>query len=363
MVAGGMGFFRRKLRGYWAGVQVEKHRASADDLRERDPQLYQQILATAADGSGAEAAARRDPDAYVALFLAESGEAGVIGGDKASAAEEPDPQRDRIYGDFLDRAGGLVAAKELVVDHLAEHCYEIDGELARELLDSWRTYGIVRNESLGDFLDDEVEAFEAVRSERVFAVVDLRRSRYHEGGDEIEVFADRGSAKRYLDDLRERDPKFAARLRIEERRSDASDEWDGRSSRLPSVSEGSSIKDDPTDDSAAGASTVGAAPPRIFEDGDLECASGPTTRALPGLRSYAGDAGGAFLIADDPENYLGTRWSYFVVDEHGPLLYVALPASADVQRLFDLVDSVTEWHDVPEQVERTLAATAAWLMS
>lgn len=41
-----------------------------------DPALYQQLLAQA-DGTDAEAAARRDPDAYVALFLAATEDSGV----------------------------------------------------------------------------------------------------------------------------------------------------------------------------------------------------------------------------------------------------------------------------------------------
>ena len=64
-----MGFFRKKAAGYKAAIQVEKHRARAVELRERDPALYAHILAQA-DGSEAEGAARRDPEAYVALFLA-----------------------------------------------------------------------------------------------------------------------------------------------------------------------------------------------------------------------------------------------------------------------------------------------------
>ena len=140
-----------------------------------------------------------------------------------AAADAPDPQRDRLYGEFLIRAGGVDAAQELVIEHMARAGFTINPESAYDLLERWRKYGIVRNESLGEFLDDQAHhldevASDAVRSERVFAVVDLRRSQYHEGGDEIEVFADRGSAERYLDDLRERGPKLAARVRIEERR-------------------------------------------------------------------------------------------------------------------------------------------------
>jgi hypothetical protein len=46
---------------------------------------------------------------------------------------------------------------------------------------------------------------------RVFAVVDLRR------GDAVQVFVHRKDAARFLERVREDDPKLAARLRIEER--------------------------------------------------------------------------------------------------------------------------------------------------
>jgi hypothetical protein len=64
-----MGFFRRKAEAYRAAVHVEKYRAAAVAMRESDPTLYAEVLSQA-DGSEAEGAAHRDPDAYVALFLA-----------------------------------------------------------------------------------------------------------------------------------------------------------------------------------------------------------------------------------------------------------------------------------------------------
>ncbi len=64
-----MGFFRRRAAGYRAAVRVERYRAHAAQLREDDPDSYARMLAQA-DGSDAEGAARRDPDAYVALVLA-----------------------------------------------------------------------------------------------------------------------------------------------------------------------------------------------------------------------------------------------------------------------------------------------------
>jgi hypothetical protein len=79
-----MGFLKRKAAGYKAGIRVEKYRAAAADLREREPETYARVLAQA-DGSEAEGAAHRDPDAYVALFLAswndaerEEGRTGVV---------------------------------------------------------------------------------------------------------------------------------------------------------------------------------------------------------------------------------------------------------------------------------------------
>lgn len=64
-----MGFFKKRAEGYEAAFRVEKYRAAAVEMRESDPTVYAQVLAQA-DGSEAEGAARRDPDAYVALFLA-----------------------------------------------------------------------------------------------------------------------------------------------------------------------------------------------------------------------------------------------------------------------------------------------------
>lgn len=64
-----MGFFRQRAKGYKTAVRVEKYRAAAVQLRENEPELYAQALAQA-NGSEAEAAAKRDPDAYVALVMA-----------------------------------------------------------------------------------------------------------------------------------------------------------------------------------------------------------------------------------------------------------------------------------------------------
>jgi hypothetical protein len=77
--------FRRKLRGYRAAFRVETHRAAAEQLRREEPETYRQILAMA-EGEAAAAAAR-DPDAYVALFLAAAEDEGVIG----PSAAQPEP--------------------------------------------------------------------------------------------------------------------------------------------------------------------------------------------------------------------------------------------------------------------------------
>jgi hypothetical protein len=66
---------------------VEHYRTAAQGLRERDPDLYRQILESAGDDSEAEAAAQRDPDAYVALFLSHAGYS-----PDAQQRSEPDTQ-------------------------------------------------------------------------------------------------------------------------------------------------------------------------------------------------------------------------------------------------------------------------------
>lgn len=69
-----MGFFGRRLRGYKAAARVESWRTRAEVLRATEPDTYQQILAQAAGDGEASAAAQRDPDAYVALFLSYAAE-------------------------------------------------------------------------------------------------------------------------------------------------------------------------------------------------------------------------------------------------------------------------------------------------
>jgi hypothetical protein len=86
------------MRSYRAAFRVEQNRAAAQELRRDDPDVYSQILAQAT-GTDAEEAARRDPDAYVALFLAEARDAGVIGGDESISTEAP--KSDREYWPHL----------------------------------------------------------------------------------------------------------------------------------------------------------------------------------------------------------------------------------------------------------------------
>jgi hypothetical protein len=66
----------QKLRSYRAGFRAEKWRAAAEQLREDDPQLYQRILSEATPE--VEDAVRKDPDAFVALWLASAKDVGVI---------------------------------------------------------------------------------------------------------------------------------------------------------------------------------------------------------------------------------------------------------------------------------------------
>jgi hypothetical protein len=65
-----------RRHAYRAAFRVELHRHAAERLRREHPDLYNELLAQS-EGSDAEAAARRNPDAYVALMLAELADAGV----------------------------------------------------------------------------------------------------------------------------------------------------------------------------------------------------------------------------------------------------------------------------------------------
>lgn len=58
-----------RQRSYRAAFRVETWRGRAAELRLSDPDTYQHILAQARSDPGAFAAAQRDPDAYVALFM------------------------------------------------------------------------------------------------------------------------------------------------------------------------------------------------------------------------------------------------------------------------------------------------------
>ena len=72
-----MSFFGRKARGYKAAIRVERYRARAEQLRDDDPAEFKEILSQA-DGTDAEASARRDPIAYVALLMHAADDAGVF---------------------------------------------------------------------------------------------------------------------------------------------------------------------------------------------------------------------------------------------------------------------------------------------
>ena len=69
-----MGFLRNRVRGYHAGIRVERYRTAAVELRAEDPDTFWRVVARA-NGSDAEAAAQRDPIAYVALFMAAADDA------------------------------------------------------------------------------------------------------------------------------------------------------------------------------------------------------------------------------------------------------------------------------------------------
>lgn len=81
-------FLIGRRRSYAAGNRVERYRAAAQMLRVQDPDTYWQIVAQA-DGSEAEGAARRDPDAYVALFMAAAQDAGVSAPEAFRAPSTP----------------------------------------------------------------------------------------------------------------------------------------------------------------------------------------------------------------------------------------------------------------------------------
>jgi hypothetical protein len=68
-LAAGFIFVFGRRNAYRAAIRVERYRRAASQLRANDPDGYWHIIAQA-DGSEAEQAAHRDPDAYVALFMA-----------------------------------------------------------------------------------------------------------------------------------------------------------------------------------------------------------------------------------------------------------------------------------------------------
>jgi hypothetical protein len=91
-----MPLFRQRAKSYRAAFRVEQNRAAAEALRNENPDLYRQMLEQAS-GSDVEEAARQDPDAFVALLIAEMRDAGVIDtspdtseGETRGAAETPE---------------------------------------------------------------------------------------------------------------------------------------------------------------------------------------------------------------------------------------------------------------------------------
>jgi hypothetical protein len=82
------------------------------------------------------------------------------------AASTPDPQRDRIFSDLVAQFGGRNGARGLVVEHLALHGVEIGEPEADRLLDEWRLFGIVRDQSLGEYLDEIAHDGESLRPGR-----------------------------------------------------------------------------------------------------------------------------------------------------------------------------------------------------
>lgn len=67
----------RRLKGYKAAANVARFRPEAERMRKEDPDTYEQILAQSRGGPS-ESAAQRDPDAYVALFIAEVRKRGYL---------------------------------------------------------------------------------------------------------------------------------------------------------------------------------------------------------------------------------------------------------------------------------------------
>jgi hypothetical protein len=65
----------RRRRRYRAAFRVERYRAAAEHMRVHDPETYRRLLSHA-NGAEVADAVRRDPDAYVALLLAETGNMG-----------------------------------------------------------------------------------------------------------------------------------------------------------------------------------------------------------------------------------------------------------------------------------------------
>jgi hypothetical protein len=141
----GKGFLSRRRKAYAAVFRVEGNRADAQALRTENPDMYQRIVEQA--GDEAEGLAQRDPDAWVALFLASAK-------DEMQSAPAVEEQGDR-FGEYLELFGGPDGARYLITDHLARHHgIDVDEGQADALLEGFRHVGIPRDLSLGKYLDE-----------------------------------------------------------------------------------------------------------------------------------------------------------------------------------------------------------------
>jgi hypothetical protein len=67
-----MGWLSKRLRGYRAAIRVETWRKQAEELRREDPDMYEEILELTEADPELAPAVRRDPNAWVALWLEEN---------------------------------------------------------------------------------------------------------------------------------------------------------------------------------------------------------------------------------------------------------------------------------------------------
>jgi hypothetical protein len=72
---------------------------------------------------------------------------------EAFRAASYDPQRDRIYDEFVAMLGGEEGALDMIFEHAEANGQLIEEDEARALLTLWHYDGIVKNLSLGELLD------------------------------------------------------------------------------------------------------------------------------------------------------------------------------------------------------------------